>query len=129
MSMLFISSELRPVACAANGPDHSGTELATGVKIWRCPQSVLLVMSRNPLTRRAVITKMRNFILLNSAAYRRPFAPAPASLPLNRKYQSYNRPRATYLPKATACSDAPESPACYTNPAARRVPFDVRAYK
>src|ERR1700733_4048046 len=102
MSMLFISSELRPVACVAEGPDQSGTAVATGCRIWRCPQSVLLVSRRNPLTSRAVITKMRNFILLNSAAYRKPFALAQAWLPWIRTYRLHNRPLAAFLPEAIA---------------------------
>src|ERR1700678_75553 len=123
MSILFVSSELRPVAWVDEGPDQSGTALATGFRIWRCPQSVLLVMRRNPLTSRAVITKMRNLILLNSAAYRRPFVLARALLPSHRMYQSRNPPPATFPPEATAGSNAPGSPLCYTNHAPGRVPF------
>src|ERR1700733_12305275 len=68
MSMLFISSELRPVACVDDGPDQSGAALETGSSIRRCPQSVFVVTRRNPLTRRAVMTMMRdNLMLLNSA--------------------------------------------------------------
>src|ERR1700678_3675365 len=129
MSILFVSSELRPVAWVDEGPDQSGTELATGCRIWRCPQSVLLVMRRNPLTRSAVITKMRILILLNSAAGRRPFALALASLPWNRRCRSHNRPRATFLLVATAGSSAPESPPGYTNLAPGHVPFDIPEHK
>src|ERR1700685_223366 len=127
MSILLVSSELRPVACVDNGPDHSGAALETGSSIRRCPQSVLVVTRRNPLTRRAVITTIRdNLMLLDSAANCRPFALAQALLPLRRTYRSRNRPRSTSVPEATAGSFAPESPPCYTNPAPGRVPSVVR---
>src|SRR5580658_4896570 len=95
MSILFISSELRPVACVDDGPDHSGTALETGLMIRRCPQSVFDVIKRNPLTSRAVMTMMRdNLMLLNSAANHKPSALARASLPLRRTYRLRNRLRA-----------------------------------
>src|ERR1700733_3453365 len=128
--MLFISSELRPVAWVDEGPDQSGPALDTGFSIRRCPQSVLGVMRKNPLTNRAVITMMRdNLMPLNSAANRKPFAPAPASLPLRRTYRLHNRPHVTSLPEATAGLIAPEPPPCYMNPALMRVPSDVPEYR
>src|SRR5580704_12263030 len=115
--MLLFSSELRLVACAVEGPDHSGPELPTGSRIRRHPQSVLLVTSRNPLTSKAVMTKTRNLILINSAAIRKRFAPARACFPWTRTYQLRSRPRAASLREAAAGLNAPGSLLYYTSPA------------
>ena len=69
MSMLFVSSELRPVACVDDGPDHSGAALETGFSIRRCPQSVLVVTSKKSAHQQRGDNKdTRNLMLLNSAA-------------------------------------------------------------
>src|SRR5580700_3157360 len=102
MSMLLVSSELRLVACANVGPDHSGPELATGFRIRRWPQSVLVVTSKNPQTSTAVMKKTRNLILINSAGIRKRFPAVRAYAPWSRTYQSHNRPDAPSLREATA---------------------------
>src|SRR5581483_9485636 len=115
MSMLLISSELRPVAWA-RGPDHRGVALDIGLRIRRCPQSVLVVMIRNPLTNRRVIRNIReNLMPLNSAPVTfvtsgTPCAPAPASLPWTRRYRSRNRPPAAFLLAGAAAPTAPVLP-------------------
>src|SRR5258708_6770489 len=129
MSMLLTSSELSPALRATSGPFQNLPAFEIGSKIRCCPQFVREVINRKPPTRRAVISKIRDFILISSVASRRRPAPVQSYAPWCPTYRSHSQPPSISLREATGCQVAPAPPLCYTHRASWRVPFVVHRCK